>query len=128
MVENIKCPHIYLVLDVCFGGTIKLGDAAPKMRGRETEEISKADYIVRKLECHTRRYLTSCGDKPASDGLPGKNSPFAACFLKALYSGDGGDGIVTAGEIEDQVFKSCQKPQSGQLEGNDNGDFLFIRR
>jgi len=128
MVENIKCPHIYLVLDVCFGGTIKLGDAIPKMRGRETEEVSKADYIARKMESRTLRYLTSCGDKPASDGLPGSNSPFAASFLKALYSGDGGDGIVTAGEIEDQVFKSCQKPQSGQLEGNDNGDFLFIRR
>ena len=84
IINNIPSEHIFLAMDVCFGGTF---DAAIAHRGLEDatyKEATQAEMVARKLTYKTRRYLTSGGKEYVPDGRPGMNSPFARKFLEAL--------------------------------------------
>jgi hypothetical protein len=128
IINNVPCQHIFLGMDVCFGGTF---DAAlASARGAEDEvyrEQSQAEFLTRKLQVKTRRYLTSGGKTYVSDGIPGKHSPFAKSFLEALSSQGGKDGILTVQEIFSFVEKLKNPPQMGEFGDNAPGsDFLFL--
>ena len=128
IVNNIPCEHIFLAMDVCFGGTF---DAAlASSRGGEEEvyrEQGKAEFITRKLTYKTRRYLTSGGKTYVSDGIPGKHSPFAKNFIEALRSRGGRDGILTLPELYTYVEKLKIQPRFGEFGDNAPGsDFIFI--
>jgi len=125
-INNIKCKHIFLVMDVCFGGTI---DPLVAKRGGATEydNISKQEFIARKLRFKTRRYLTSGGKEYVSDGRPGMHSPFARRLLEALRGFGGNDSILTIGEIITQVEALSPEPRTGEFGDNEPGsDFVFI--
>jgi len=125
-INNIKCKHIFLVMDVCFGGTF---DPVIAKRGgaSEYDNISKQEFIARKLRFKTRRYLTSGGKEYVSDGRPGMHSPFARRLLEALRGFGGSDGILTIGEIITQVEALNPEPKSGSFGDDEPGsDFIFI--
>lgn len=130
IVNNIPCDHIFLAMDVCFGGTF---DAAlASARGAEEEvykEQNKGEFITRKLTFKTRRYLTSGGKTYVSDGIAGKHSPFAKNFIEALRSHGGRDGILTLPELYSYVERLKIQPRFGEFGDNAPGsDFIFIRK
>ena len=127
IINNIPSEHIFLAMDVCFGGTF---DAAIAHRGFEDaiyKEASQAEMVTRKLSYKTRRYLTSGGKEYVPDGRPGMNSPFARKFLEALRSRGGKDMILTLGELDTYVEALKPQPRSGEFGDNAPGsDFIFV--
>ncbi|GHN02075.1 hypothetical protein WSM22_35640 [Cytophagales bacterium WSM2-2] len=130
IINNIPAEHIFLVMDVCFGGTFD--EALASARGADDEvykETNQNEFIARKLTLKTRRYLTSGGKTYVSDGIPGKHSPFAKSFIDALQTQGGRDGILTISEIFGFVEKLKNPPRLGDFGGNLPGsDFLFVRK
>lgn len=125
--NSIPCNHIFLVMDVCFGGTF---DPIVAARGNDTEiPKSVVNLVNRLLYYKTRKYFTSGGKEYVSDGVAGKHSPFVRIFLEALRKGGGSDGILTADEIVLFFDKASPKPQYGQFGSNEPGSsFVFVPR
>jgi len=129
VINNIPCRHILLVVDACFGGTFDPLIAANGRGDDEYSQVTKAEFIERKLRFKTRRFLTSGGKEYVPDGRPGQHSPFTRRFLEALRSYGGKDGILTLGEIQQYIEKVTPEPRAGEFGTNDPGsDFLFIAR
>jgi hypothetical protein len=130
IINNISCEHIFLAMDVCFGGTFD--EALASARGMDDEvykEQDQSEFITRKLTMKTRRYLTSGGKTYVSDGIPGKHSPFAKQFIEALNSQGGKDGILTLQELYGFVEKLKIQPRFGEFGDNAPGsDFVFVAR
>jgi hypothetical protein len=130
IVNNVPCDHIFLAMDVCFGGTF---DAAlASSRGQDEEvyrEQNVGEFITRKLTYKTRRFLTSGGKTYVSDGIPGKHSPFAKNFLEALRSRGGKDGVLTLPELYSHVERLKIQPRFGEFGDNAPGsDFVFVAK
>jgi len=127
--ENIKCEHIFLAMDVCFGGTFD-PLLAQARAGEVMEEATDTQYLVRKLTKRTRKYLTSGSKEYVSDGIPGKNSPFAAKFILALREIGGGKGrILTLSELENYFQRLQTEPRSGSFGSDDPAsDFVFVAK
>jgi hypothetical protein len=85
-INNIQCEHIFLMMDVCFGGTID--PLLAKQRAQDDmDEAADKQYLVKKLTKRTRKFLTSGGREYVPDGTPGKHSPFAEnLFLRCARS------------------------------------------
>jgi hypothetical protein len=126
-INNNPCPHIFLVMDVCFGGTFDDNVATRAMDDETYRAPSQSEIIMRKLKFKTRKYLTSGGKEYVSDGIVGKHSPFAKQFIEALEKGMGGDGILTISEMMTYVEVLKTAPQYGKF-GNDQlgSDFVFV--
>jgi hypothetical protein len=129
VVNNIPCEHVFLTMDVCFGGTFDQGLASSRGMEDEYKEKSAAEFITQKLTYKTRKFLTSGGKQYVSDGIPGKHSPFARALIEALRSKGGRDGILTLSEITPFVEKLKITPRSGEFGDNAPGsDFIFVVR
>lgn len=130
IVNNIPCEHIFLAMDVCFGGTFDAGLASARGVSDEIyKEQSATDFITRKLTYKTRRYLTSGGKTYVSDGIQGHHSPFARNFLEALRARGGRDGILTLPEIYSYVESLKIQPRFGEFGDNAPGsDFVFVAK
>jgi len=129
VVNNIPCEHIFLTMDVCFGGTFD--QTLASSRGLEADEYKKSagEFITQKLTYKTRKFLTSGGKQYVSDGIPGKHSPFARALIEALRSKGGRDGILTLSEITPYVEKLKITPRAGEFGDNAPGsDFVFVAR
>lgn len=125
-INNNPCEHIFLMMDVCFGGTFD--EYASSRSGAELyQEASQAEIITRKLKYKTRKYITSGGKQYVSDGIPGKHSPFAKQIIDAFESMGGNDGILTLSEMLIRVEKLKTAPQYGSF-GNDaqGSEFVFV--
>ncbi len=127
--ENIKCEHIFLTMDVCFGGTFDPVLARARA-GEAMDEATDTQYLVRKLTKRTRKYLTSGSKEYVSDGIPGKSSPFAAKFIQALREVGGGSGrILTLAELNTYFQKLQTEPRSGSFGSDDPAsDFVFVAK
>jgi hypothetical protein len=125
VIGNIPSEHIFLAMDVCFGGTFD--PVIASARGSESIETTDAEFLVRKLSQRTRKYLTSGGKEYVSDGVPGKNSPFTLKILQALSDGGGSDRILTLSELKAYVEKLKPEPRMGSF-GDDKpeSDFVFV--
>ncbi len=129
VINNIPCRHILLIVDACFGGTFDPLIAANQRGDDEYSQVTKTEFIERKLRFKTRRFLTSGGKEYVPDGRPGQHSPFTRRFLEALRSYGGKDGILTLGEVHQYIEKVTPEPRGGEFGSNDPGsDFLFIAR
>jgi hypothetical protein len=128
MIDNIPCKHIFVVLDVCFGGTFD--SFLQRYRGQPNyREVAREEFIRRKMESKTRQYLTSGGKHYVPDGRPGYHSPFASKLIESFSSGATDHGIVTIGSILKQVEKLDPEPRAGSFGSNEpNSDFLFIAK
>ncbi len=127
VIENIPSDHIFLSMDVCFGGTFD--PVIASARGLESVSENDMEFLVRKLSQRTRKYLTSGGKEYVSDGIPGKHSPFTLRFLEALTEGAGSDRILTLSEIKTYVEKLKPEPRLGSF-GTDKpeSDFVFVQK
>lgn len=127
--DNMKCDHIFLAMDVCFGGTFDKKLA--KARGNEVmEEAMDKQYLVKKLSKRTRKFLTSGSKEYVPDGAPGHNSPFATQFIKALREIGGGTGrVLTLMELNTYFHRLPTEPYFGSY-GNDDpqSDFVFVAK
>jgi WD40 repeat protein len=124
IIDHIPCKHIFVTMDVCFGGTFD-----PQVAKEGGVASSTNHFIATKLLYRTRLYLTSGGKKYVPDGREGQHSPFATEFLNALNSNGNKDNILTTSEITQYVEHLQPKPQNGAFGDNELGsDFLFIYR
>lgn len=142
IIDNFDCDHIMVVLDVCFGGTfnqnlssiiISEGDMdisadENNMDYYQDLEVSKPEFIKRKMGKKTRLYMTSGGKEYVPDGIPGRHSPFASKFINALDRMGGEDKILTYGEIKSFIEKLSPRPRGGTFGSKSDGDFLFIAK
>jgi hypothetical protein len=121
LIAKIPAGHILLAADACFSGTL---DSRVASRGDDIYRYSSnADYLRRKLELRTRRYITSGGKEPVPD-----HSPFARAMLEGLRSFGGSDGILTLDElIAHHLEGVLPLPRWGEFGDNDPGStFLFV--
>ncbi|MBX2941097.1 MAG: caspase family protein [Cyclobacteriaceae bacterium] len=129
IINNIPCEHIFLAMDVCFGGTF---DQAMAHRGLDEDvykEATQAEMVTRKLTYKTRKYLTSGGKEYVPDGRAGMNSPFARKLLEALRGRGGKDMILSLGELNTYVEALKPQPRMGEFGDNAPGsDFVFVAR
>ena len=128
-INNIPCEHILVVIDACFGGTFDQALARAGSRGADQQyyELTRTEFIERKLKYQTRKYLTSGGKQYVPDGRPGAHSPFARKFLEALRNYGGGDKILTYTELLTYFEALTPMPRSGEFGANEPGsDFIFV--
>jgi WD40 repeat protein/Leucine-rich repeat (LRR) protein len=132
LLERLDCNHVLLVVDSCFSGTLDpMVAMAPGARAFDNAYglIPRAEYIQRKLQYRTRRYITAGGKEYVSDGRPGQHSPFARQFLTALRTFGGSDGILTLEEILLHLERVDPQPRTGELFGNEPGSsFVLVAR
>lgn len=127
--DKIPCQHIFLVMDVCFGGTFD-----PVLAGVRAEELvdenADVQYLVNKLTKKTRKFLTSGSKTYVSDGVPGKHSPFAVKFIKALREvGGGGGRLLTLMELNTYFQALPTEPRYGSFGSDEsNSDFVFVAK
>ena len=128
--DNIKCEHIFLAMDVCFGGTFDKKLA--KARGAEAamEEAMDKQYLVKKLSRKTRKFLTSGSKEYVPDGTPGHHSPFATQFIKSLREIGGGTGrVMTLMELNTYFLRLPTEPYFGSYGSDDpQSDFVFVAK
>ncbi len=126
-INNNPCDHIFLVMDVCFGGTFDDNLGSRALDDDSYRAPSQSEIITRKLKFKTRKYLTSGGKEYVSDGIAGRHSPFASKFIDALEKGMGGDGILTLSEVMTYVETLKTAPQFGKFGSDQLGsDFVFV--
>ena len=124
--ETIPCNHVFLVMDACFGGTF---DQQLAKRGEEDgvyQVESQDEFIERKLQYKTRKFITSGGKEYVADGRPNQHSPFAKLFMEALRGYGGSNRVLTISEIWSQVEIAKKKPTMGEFGSNEPGsEFVF---
>lgn len=126
-INNNPCDHIFLVMDVCFGGTFDENVASRGDGGEAYSQASQSEVIIRKLQFKTRKYLTSGGKEYVSDGIDGNHSPFAKQFIEALESSGADDGILTLNKLMTYVEKLKTAPQFGKFGSDQVGsEFVFV--
>lgn len=128
--NNVPAKHVFLTMDVCFGGTFD-SKMASGSRGEQDiyAEVSRQEFAARRLKYKTRRFLTSGGKEYVSDGRPGMHSPFARKFIEALRTNGGKDRILTLSEILNEVSTVNPAPHYGEFGDNEAGsDFIFMTR
>ncbi|MFC2124914.1 caspase family protein [Bacteroidota bacterium] len=128
-VNNIPSNHTFIIMDVCYGGTFDQAIARSGSRGGDDiyNELTKTEFIKRKLRFKTRRYLTSGGKQYVPDGRAGHHSPFARKFLEALRNYGGQDKILTLNEVTGYVETINPEPRYGEFGDNEPGsDFVFV--
>ncbi|MHA2121422.1 MAG: caspase family protein [Promethearchaeota archaeon] len=141
IIDGFNCEHILVVLDVCFGGTFNKNlssiiisegimdiYAENNRDDYQSLQVTKSEFIKRKMGEKTRLYMTSGGKEYVPDGIPGRHSPFASKFINALDSKGGDDNILTYGEIKSFVEKLSPWPRGGTFGSKSDGDFLFIAK
>jgi uncharacterized caspase-like protein len=129
MIDNMPAQHVFLIMDVCFGGTIdpKLNQAGS--RGEIYAQISKDEFIRRKLKYTSRHYLTSGGKEYVPDGRPGQHSPFARALLEGLRSYGGQNSILTLGRLSEYMERVEPEPHENEFGKSEPGsDFLFVAK
>lgn len=127
IINNMPCEHIFVTMDVCYGGAFS--EAVSTSRGDVAiySEIENEELIRRKLKYKSRMYLTSGGMVYVSDGLPGKHSPFGRKFITALRNYGGSDGILTLLELRLFIDRLEPSPKFGEFGDNvPGGDFIFV--
>lgn len=127
--NNIQCEHIFLMMDVCFGGTID--PVLAKQRAQDDmDEVADKQYLVKKLTKRTRKFLTSGGREYVPDGTPGKHSPFAEKFILALREIGGGKGrVLSLLELYPYFMRLATEPRFGSFGTDDPAsDFVFVAK
>ena len=128
--DNIKCEHIFLTMDVCFGGT--LDPTFDKVRAQDPyAEASESDILMRKLSQRTRKFLTSGSKEYVSDGIQGKHSPFAALFIQALKETGGKKGrIFSLYDLYPYFERLKTEARFGKFSDKDvaTSDFVFVAK
>lgn len=116
VINKLPPNQLLVIFDVCFGGTFdeRVAKYAGRNRSDTYANMSRDEFLSKKLQYKTRVYLTSGGKNVVPDGYAGKHSPFALKLLEALHARGGVNGMLTANDL----FAFVQKLPSGPLLGN----------
>jgi len=126
-INNIPCEHVFLVMDVCFGGTFD--PILAGRRGNAYDETDNREYLVKKLSKTTRKYLTSGSKEYVSDGVRGEHSPFAKQFIESLKTNGGEDRILIVDEIRLFMERLKSTPRFDGFGSDETGsDFVFVAK
>jgi hypothetical protein len=131
LLERLSCRHILVMVDSCFAGTLDPTIAMAPDRSIDNPYplASPGEFIARKLQYRTRKYITAGGKEFVPDGRPGQHSPFARQFLEALRGFGGEDGILTLEEIRQYLEKAHPEPRFGNLHDDEaGGSFVLVAR
>jgi tetratricopeptide (TPR) repeat protein/uncharacterized caspase-like protein len=129
IIDQIPCRHIFLVIDACYGGTFDEKIARRGDRPNPYENATNREFIYRKMQFITRRFMTSGGKEYVPDGKPGHNSPFVRSLLEALRNYGGTSGILTINGIRSYIERTIPEPHDGEWGENQPGsDFLFVAK
>jgi tetratricopeptide (TPR) repeat protein len=125
-VKNINVNHIFLCLDVCFGGSFV--DQSFSGRGDEIDKKQIDVLYNESLKRKTRLYLTSGGKEYVPDGRPNSHSPFAAKLLEALRVQALEKGYLSfRGLIGNMETLKKSTPTYGEFGNSEPGaNFIFI--
>ena len=123
--------NVLVIADSCYSGIVLRG---PEQFENQPDLIN-ADYIARLIGSKTRVALTSGGNEPVLDSLPGtENSIFALALLNTLEQNN---SVITASDIYRRVSQDVvanlaslgirQTPEFAGLlrSGHEGGDFVF---
>jgi hypothetical protein len=137
ILSNMRCNHILLTLDVCYGGTFDnyfataednmfrgVNPVSEKSRMQESLDV----YMMEKLQPVTRLYMSAGGKEVVPDGKKGQHSPFARAFVSKLEEAASADyKVLTISGLKDYVEKETRKVKMGGFGNNQsNSDFLFV--
>ncbi|MCW5906624.1 MAG: caspase family protein [Chitinophagales bacterium] len=130
IINNLPSRQILVVFDVCYGGTF---DEKVSKRSYKVNELktgnTKEDYINKKLEHHTRVYISSGNKNTVPDGYSGEHSPFAIRFLEALRTKGGKSGILTKSRLFSFVEGLDSEPIMGGFGDDEPGsEFILISK
>jgi hypothetical protein len=143
IVTNLRCNHILLTLDVCYGGTFdsyfattdeqafRGDDRGAKLISERSEMMeSLTAFTLEKLRPNTRLYLSAGGKEVVSDGKKGEHSPFAKAFLEKLSeAANSSYKILTVAGLKDYLEKQTRKVKMNGFGSNQsNSDFLFVAK
>jgi hypothetical protein len=128
--ESIPCKHILLMMDACFGGTF---DTVLAKRGEEDgmyQDVARDEFINRKLQFKTRKYITSGGKEYVPDGKPNQHSPFAKRVMAAFRDYGGRDKVLTSQEMWVNYIETAKPtPTIGEFGSNEPGsEFVFVAK
>jgi len=125
-INNIQCEHIFLIMDVCFGGTF---DPVLASARNVYDDTRDREYLAKKLSMKTRKYLTSGSKEYVSDGVVGQHSPFAKRMIEALKTNGGEDRILILDEIKLHMERMQTTPRFGEFGDDEKGsDFVFVAK
>jgi hypothetical protein len=130
ILDNMRAHHVLLVLDTCYGGTFDPKWPPSQLRGDVLYAgVSREQFVHRKLQYETRRYITSGGKEYVSDGRPGQHSPFVRAFLEALRTYGGSNGFLTIDGVYEHMQRLQPEPHRNEFGKNEPGsDFLFVTK
>ena len=125
--------RVLAVFDACYGGAFFKGGGTRGGSPEASGARSVARLVGKYGDRTARLALTSGGEEPVSDGDEGEHSPFAYALIEALRTSsaaEGGDGLLTFGEIRLRVESGAiegQAPGGGQFGRTDPGaQFFFV--
>jgi hypothetical protein len=127
-VDQLKVPHILIVLDVCYGGIFKERKQLPPYSTENVDTPQGLDFVIaNKMKSPSRLYIASGGLRQAFDGAPGTHSPFARTFLRTLRQYGGQEHLIDMGKLVGAVYGLCPHPYSGTFGSQEDGaDFIFV--
>lgn len=116
-----KCPHVLLVLDICYGGMIFDDVAARGGPEEPAEDARDAAFVRDKLMFRSRAILTS----GAKESVPDE-SAFARRLVTWLNASH---GILTTSDLFSALDRGARpRPLFRTHESDEGGDFLFIHK
>lgn len=135
MLDRMACRQIFLVLDVCFGGTFERTIAeSPIHRTENKDELDKTvarltinEFANQKLVYRTRQLLSSGGKQEVPDFYRGQpNSPFNQLFVSQLQSRGGDRGYLTASDFFVKVQDLPSEPVPSDFGQHDKRGMFFL--
>jgi serine/threonine protein kinase len=132
IIDNIPAAHIFVVLDVCYGGAFDSRVTQYSANRGENDDqyadVAPQKFIARKLAIkRAREYMTSGEITTVPDGKPGQHSPFARRFIEVLRGYGGKKQLLTSLDIAGRVKTVEPEPRFGDFGSSEPGaDFLFI--
>ncbi|MEL6257264.1 MAG: SUMF1/EgtB/PvdO family nonheme iron enzyme [Bacteroidota bacterium] len=130
IVSQIPCNHILLSIDACYSGTI---DREIAFKGKPAFNRPKWEQnfdqvsilIDRQLRNNSKLLITSGGKERTPDG--DKHSPFSGAIIRGLRSAyTNGNGILLFADLLAQFERVSPTPHMGELEGHEDGGFVFV--
>ncbi len=131
MINRLPSRQIFMVLDVCFGGTFDERIARNKSRSitSDYEELGADVYLSEKLKFNTRLYLSSGGKREVPNGYKGSHSPFAQCFIRCLQGRGGSGKLITSTDFYQFVKKLPSGPLLGSFGDDEPGsEFIMLAK
>lgn len=126
LLDNFKVPHLLLMVDACFSGTLDKR-IATRQRGGGPPGGQIGQYVSDKMRHRTRLFVASGGKETVDDGLAGRHSPFARGLLEGLRAYGGDDGVLHLQELmSNYITHSAPTSLSGGFESNEPGTNFFF--